>query len=143
MDLKIKRMEKAEGITLPNFYHEGDVGCDIRAAEEVTVQPGKIESIDTGLKMQIPEGHAGLIWEKSGLAFNHGIKTAGGVIDRGYRGEVKVAIFNAGDEPYTFARGDKIAQILVQKVERPEVVAVEELSSSSRGEDGFGSTGKK
>jgi len=142
MDLKIKRMEKAEGITLPNFYHEGDVGCDIRAAEVVTVQPGQIESIDTGLKMQIPEGHAGLIWEKSGLAFNHGIKTAGGVIDHGYRGEVKVAIFNAGNEPYTFARGDKIAQILVQKVERPEVIETEKLGNSSRGEDGFGSTGK-
>jgi dUTP pyrophosphatase len=142
MQLKIKRMDKAEGVPLPNFHHEGDVGCDLRSAEEITVDQDDIKSIDTGLKIQIPEGHAGLIWEKSGLAFNHGIKTAGGVIDHGYRGEVKVAIFNAGNEPYTFARGDKIAQILLQKVERPEVVAVEELSSSSRGEDGFGSTGK-
>lgn len=143
MQLKVKRMEKAKDIKLPNFHHEGDAGCDIRAAEEATIQPDEIKGVSTGLKVQIPQGYAGLIWEKSGLAFKHGIKTCAGVIDSGYRGEVKVALLNAGDEPYTFARGDKIAQMLIQKVEIPEVVEVGELDDSSRGEGGFGSTGKK
>ncbi len=142
MKLKIKRDKSAKGIELPNFHHAGDAGCDIRAAEEVTIDPGEIKGVSTGLHMQIPEGHAGLVWEKSGLAFKHGIKTCAGVIDSGYRGEIKVALLNAGNEPYTFDRGDKIAQILIQKVEQPEVVEVNELDNSKRGEKGFGSTGK-
>lgn len=143
MELKIKRMEKAEGIKLPNFFHEGDVGCDLRAAESVNLQPGKITAVDTGLKMQIPDGYAGLIWEKSGLAFKHAIKTAGGVIDSGYRGEVRVALLNMGEDNYSVDRGDKIAQMLVQKAAKPDVVEVDDLEETSRGEDGFGSTGKK
>jgi dUTP pyrophosphatase len=143
MQLKVKRMEKANNIDLPNFHHEGDVACDIRSAESITLEPGKITTIDTGIKMQIPDGYAGLVWEKSGLAFKHGIKTCAGVIDSGYRGEVKVALLNMDEDEYAVERGDKIAQMLVQKVEKPDVVEVDTLDDSSRGEDGFGSTGKK
>jgi dUTP pyrophosphatase len=136
-------MEKANNIDLPNFHHEGDVACDIRSSESVILEPGKMTPVETGLKMQIPDGYAGLVWEKSGLAFNKHIKTAGGVIDSGYRGEIKIALVNMGNSKYEVERGDKIAQMLIQKVEKPEVVEVDTLKNSSRGEDGFGSTGKK
>lgn len=136
-------MEKANDIDLPNFHHEGDVACDLRASETIDLKPGTVTPVETGLKMQIPDGYAGLIWEKSGLAFKHGIKTCAGVIDSGYRGEVKVALLNMGEDEYGVERGDKIAQMLIQKVEKPDVVEVDDLADSSRGEDGFGSTGKK
>ena len=124
------------------YAHDGDAGFDFRCLEGFTLEPGERRSVGTGLAIELPDGYVSLIWEKSGLAFNHGIKTFGGVVDSGYRGEYKVGLINVSDEPYTFAAGDKVAQVLIQKVERATFVQVDELSDSARGADGFGSTGK-
>ncbi|OHA92361.1 MAG: hypothetical protein A3J09_02745 [Candidatus Zambryskibacteria bacterium RIFCSPLOWO2_02_FULL_51_21] len=92
--------------------------------------------------MEIPEGYVGLCWDKSGLSMNHGIKVLAGVIDSGFRGELVMAVINLGKEAYTFKKGDKVMQMLMQKVEQVEITEVNELSDSARGEKGFGSTGK-
>lgn len=96
----------------------------------------------TGIAFEIPVGYVGLIWEKSGLSHTYGIKLFGGVVDSGYRGEVKVGMMNLSDQPFTFEKGHKIAQMLIQKVEAPEIIEVDELSNTARGEKGFGSTGR-
>ncbi len=98
--------------------------------------------IHTWIAMEIPDGHVGLIWDKSGLSTKHGLKTLAGVVDAGYRGEISIAMANVGNEPYTFKKGEKIAQMLIQKVEQAEFTEVEELSETSRGAGGFGSTGR-
>lgn len=97
----------------------------------------------TGISVELPEGYAALVWDKSGLATNHGLKNLGGVLDAGYRGEYFITLVNLGQETYTIEKGDKIAQILIQKVERSEITEVDELAGSSRKAGGFGSTGKK
>ena len=98
--------------------------------------------MSTGLRLAIPEGHAGLVWPRSGLAVRHGIDTLAGVIDSDYRGEVKVVLVNHGDEPFTIAAGDRVAQLLVQRVERAAFRAVSTVEGTARGEGGFGSTGR-
>ena len=99
-------------------------------------------AVRTGIAAQIPEGYVGLVWDKSGIAIKEGIKTLGGVIDSGYRGEILVGMINLGDKDYVFETGHKLAQLLIQKVEHIEVVEVRELSETPRGKGGFGSTGK-
>lgn len=138
--LKIKRL--APDVPLPSYAHEGDAACDLFAAETVTLAPGERASVATGFAMELPHEYVGFVWDKSGLSHNHGLKTLGGVIDSGYRGEVKIGIINLGAEPYTVERGHKIAQMVVQKKETVRVEEVSELSDSARGEGGFGSTGK-
>jgi dUTP pyrophosphatase len=140
MILKIKKLDP--DATLPKFAHPGDAGMDLYANETVTLQPGESAKIKTGISMEIPEGYVGLVWDKSGLATNNKIKTLGGVIDSGYRGESLLGVINLGSEPYTFEKGHKVAQMLIQKIERPEIIEAEELSDTSRGTGGFGSTGK-
>lgn len=142
MKIQIKQIEGAEDIPLPSYGHPGDAGLDLYAREEVTLLPGERKSIPTSIQMAIPDGYVGLIWEKSGLAFKHGIKTYGGVIDAGYRGEIMIGVMNVGGDPYTFERGHKVAQMLIQKVELVALEVVEKLDDTSRGEGGFGSTGK-
>jgi len=115
---------------------------DMYSNETVTIAPGQTAKIKSGISMEIPEGFVGLIWDKSGLSTNHKIKSLGGVIDSGYRGESLYGLINLGSEPYTIEKGHKVVQMLIQKVERVEIVEVEELSDTSRGEGGFGSTGK-
>ena len=127
---------------MPRFAHEGDAGLDLLTSEAVTLAPGERRSVGTGLSMEIPEGHVGLIWERSGLAFKHGIKTFGGVVDAGYRGEISICLWNTSEVPYEFKRGDKIAQMLIQAVVAPTIEIVDTLSETVRGENGFGSTGK-
>ncbi len=127
---------------LPSYAHPGDAGMDMYTGESLTLAPGQTGKVKTGVCLEIPDGHVGLIWDKSGLSINHGIKTLGGVIDSGYRGEVMIGVVNLGKESYTFEKGHKVAQMLIQKVERVEVVESVELSDTSRGIDGFGSTGK-
>ena len=95
----------------------------------------------TGIVLALPPGHVGLVWPRSGLALRHGIDTLAGVIDSDYRGEVRVVLVNHGGEPFAIARGDRIAQLLVQKVERVEFVARDTLDATTRGAGGFGSTG--
>ncbi len=138
--LKIKKMHP--DATIPHIAHEGDAGFDLISPEKFVVTPGERVSVPTGIAMEIPYGYAGLIWEKSGLSHKYGLKTMGGVIDAGYRGEVKVGMINLSKETYTFEKGHKIAQMIIQKVEDVVVEEVDELSTSERGTGGFGSTGK-
>ncbi len=127
---------------LPSYAHVGDAGMDLFATESMMVAVGERVLISTGVAMEIPMGYVGLIWDKSGLSNNHGLKVIGGVIDAGYRGEVKVGIANIGTEDYKIGAGHKVAQMLIQKVEHPQIVEVAELSEAARGDGGFGSTGK-
>jgi len=140
MKLRIQKLHE-DAIT-PQYALDGDAGMDIFSMEHRALGPGERARVLTGIAMEIPYGYVGLIWEKSGLAVNHGIQTMGGVIDSGYRGEVVVTVYNASDTVHTFEKGDKVGQMLIQKVESPGIEVVDTLSESERGEAGFGSTGK-
>ena len=140
MELAIKKLHPAA--QLPSFAHATDAGLDLVCVEEVVLAPGGRMGIRTGLALAIPDGYVGLVWDKSGLSFKQGLKTLGGVIDSGYRGEVMVGIINLGDAPYTIEAGQKIAQLLIQKIEQPRIIEVTELPESDRGAKGFGSSGK-
>ena len=141
MKIKIKKLY--QDAIVPTYAHEGDAGMDLYAIESILIKGnGGRASIGTGLSFEIPSGYVGLIWEKSGLSHKHGLKTFGGVIDSGYRGEVSIGLINLSSEDYLFEKGHKVAQMLIQKIEHPEIVETVELSSTSRGEGGFGSTGK-
>jgi len=140
MVIKVKKVHV--NAKLPTYGHVGDAGMDLYAAEDTTIEPGKPLRVRTGIAVEIPFGFVGLCWDKSGLATNHSLKTIARVIDSTYRGEIMVGMMNLGKEPYTFKAGEKVTQMLVQKVESPEIVEAEELSDTSRGEGGFGSTGK-
>ncbi|MEY2664758.1 MAG: hypothetical protein RIT04_566 [Candidatus Parcubacteria bacterium] len=127
---------------IPSFAHVGDAGLDLYTPETISLAPGERKSISTGIALEIPEGYVGLIWDKSGLSHKHGIKTLGGVIDSGYRGEIGVGVVNLSDETYVFEKGHKVCQLLIQPVAHPEIVEVADLSETARGVGGFGSTGK-
>ena len=121
---------------------EGDAGADLKASED-TVIPSKGRClVSTGISMAIPIGYVGLIWPRSGLAVKHGIDSGAGVIDSGYRGEIRVLLFNHSESDFEVVKGDRIAQILIQKIESPQFVQVETLDETERGSGGFGSTGK-
>lgn len=140
MKLKIQILHRAA--VVPTYAHAGDAGFDLYTPESATVRPGDAAQIATGIALELPEGYVGLIWDKSGLSHKHGLKTLGGVVDSGYRGEVKVGMINLGKTSYTFAAGDKVAQMLIQKVERADIEVVDTLSDTARADGGFGSTGK-
>ncbi|MBA3733453.1 dUTP diphosphatase [Patescibacteria group bacterium] len=140
MFLNVKKLSL--DAVLPSYAHDGDAGMDMYSNETVTIEPGQAVKIKTGVAMEIPEGYVGLMWDKSGLSTNHRIKSLGGVIDSGYRGESLLGVINLGIESYTIEKGHKVVQMLIQKVERVEIKEVNELSDTTRGEGGFGSTGK-
>jgi len=140
-DIKIPYQLDDRGLEAPSYAHPGDAGFDLRASEECLIPPGGRHLVPTGIRLAIPEGYAGLIWDRSGLAAKHGIHCLAGVVDSGYRGEVKVVLQNLGSEPFKVDRGLRIAQMLIQPVVRASLVRVESLENSSRGEGGFGSTG--
>ncbi len=125
---------------LPTRAHKNDAGLDLYSAENCTLFSGDIAGIKTGIKMQIPDGHAGLIWDKSGLA-RAGLHTLGGVIDSGYRGEIVVLIKNLSEDIFNISAGQKIAQILIQKIEALEVAEGEISDETERDGNGFGSSG--
>jgi dUTP pyrophosphatase len=125
---------------LPEYATDGAAGADLRASEAVTLPPGGRVAVPTGLMLEIPPGHVGLVWPRSGLAVRHGIDTLAGVIDSDYRGEVKVVLVNHGPEAVALAAGDRIAQLLVQPVARARFTRAA-VASSARGAGGFGSTG--
>jgi dUTP pyrophosphatase len=127
---------------LPEYASPGAAGADLRAAEAVSLPPGGRAAVATGLHLEIPPGHVGLVWPRSGLAVRHGLDTLAGVIDSDYRGEVRVVLVNYGTETVHLAPGDRIAQLLVQRVERGDFSRVEDLADSARGRSGFGSTGR-
>jgi dUTP pyrophosphatase len=129
---------------LPSQAYEGDAGLDLAACERLELAPGERGVVGTGLAVAIPEGHAGLVLPRSGLAARHGITIVNtpGLIDAGYRGEVKVVLLNTDrNEPFTIEAGMRIAQLVVVDVPAVSVVEVEELSESERGVGGFGSSG--
>jgi len=132
------------GLPLPAYAKSGDAGLDLRASESVTLEPGERRLVPTGLAVAIPEGHAGFVLPRSGLAMHKGVTVlnAPGLIDSGYRGEIKVLLINHGAEAVSIDRGERIAQLVVQPVARARLVEEERLPDSARGEGGFGSTGR-
>lgn len=130
-------------IELPSYAREGDAGLDLRAAHDATLEPSSRGLVGTGLAVAIPPGYAGLVLPRSGLALSQGVTVlnAPGLVDAGYRGELKVLLVNHGDKPVPVRRGDRIAQLVIQRVERAELIEVNELPASERGAGGFGSTG--
>lgn len=128
---------------LPSRAYEGDAGLDLSSAEALVLAPGERAVIGTGLAVAVPEGHAAFVQPRSGLAARHGITivNAPGLVDSGYRGEVKVVLLNTGDEPFAVEPGMRIAQLVVLPVASPEPVEVDELPGSDRGERGHGSSG--
>jgi dUTP pyrophosphatase len=143
MEILVQRIDA--GVPLPARAHPGDAGLDLHAAEDVTLKPGERASVATGIAVAIPEGYAGFVVPRSGLAARHGVGVvnAPGLIDCGYRGEVRVLLVNLDpSEPVELRRGERIAQLVVQRVEEPTLREVAELPPSARGEGGFGSTGR-
>jgi dUTP pyrophosphatase len=130
------------GGSLPEYASAGAAGADLRASEAVELAPGSRAAVPTGVRLQIPPGHVGLVWPRSGLAVRHGIDTLAGVIDSDYRGEVRVVLVNHGDAPFRIAPGDRVAQLLVQRVERVAFETDREIDDTERGGGGFGSTGR-
>ncbi len=127
----------------PQYATEGSAGADLRALADAVLDPGQRAAVPTGVRLQIPPGYVGLVWPRSGLAVRHGIDTLAGVIDSDYRGEVAVVLVNHGTDTVRIAAGDRIAQILFQKVERAAVVAAADLDPTARGTGGFGSSGRR
>lgn len=132
----------AQGTLLPEYSSLGAAGADLYANEALTLAPGERAPVATGLRVEIPTGYAGLVWPRSGLAVRHGIDTLAGVIDSDYRGEVRVVLVNHGRDPVRIEPGDRIAQLVMQKIERAVFVTASELAGSVRGGRGFGSTGR-
>ncbi len=133
-----------DSLPLPAYEHPGDAGLDLRAAEQVTLAPGERVLVATGIALALPAGYAGFVHPRSGLALRAGlgIVNAPGVIDAGYRGEIKVILVNHDlRESIEIAHGDRIAQLVIQQVECAELVEVTDLPGSHRGGGGFGSTG--
>jgi dUTP pyrophosphatase len=131
-------------LPLPAYAHPGDAGADLCSAVDVTIAPGERVLVPTGVAIALPAGHAGFVHPRSGLAARHGISivNAPGTVDEGYRGEILVNLVNLDPrEAFTVRRGDRIAQLVVQRVERPRFVAVDSLTETSRGDTGHGSTG--
>jgi len=141
MKIPVRRLDPQ--LALPAAAHPGDAGLDLQACATVELQPGERAVIGTGFAVAIPSGHVGLVAPRSGLAarLGIGVVNAPGVIDSGYRGEVKVVAVNLGNAPVTLQRGDRIAQLIVVPHIVAELTEVEVLPASVRGEDGFGSTG--
>jgi dUTP pyrophosphatase len=142
VDIAAVRLDS--GLPLPAFARPGDAGLDLRASEAVTLEPGERRLVPTGLAVAIPEGHAGFVLPRSGLAMQKGVTVlnAPGLIDSGYRGELKVLLINHGALAVGIERGERIAQLVIQPVAQARLVEVDGLPVSSRGAGGFGSTGR-
>ncbi len=136
------RVVVGPGGALPEYASAAAAGADLRASESVEIAAGARAAVSTALRLEIPPGHVGLVWPRSGLAVRHGIDTLAGVIDSDYRGELKVVLVNHGDEGFRIAPGDRVAQLLVQKVERVRFAAAPAVADTARGDAGFGSTGR-
>ena len=139
----IKRLDL--GVPLPNYAKGGDAGADIVSAVDVTLEPGERALVPTGISIALPDGYVALVHPRSGLAIKHGVTMVNspGTVDAGYRGELKLILINHDPkESVSFKRGDRVAQLVIQKVERAEFIEVQELPGSGRGTDGFGSTGR-
>lgn len=127
--------------TLPSRAHADDAGLDIYSSEEVTLSPGEGRPIKTGIAMAIPVAHVGMIADRSSLG-KRGLKTAGGIIDSGYRGEIQIILWNISPEKQILKKGERIAQLLILPIATPQTQEVTQLDNTTRGVGGFGSTGK-
>ena len=142
VDVLIQRLDP--GLPQPSYAHPGDAGCDLFAAEDVDLGPGERALVPTGLAIALPAGYAAFVHPRSGLAARHGVTivNAPGTVDAGYRGEIKVTLLNTDrSAPVSFRRGDRIAQLVIQRVEPVRFHEVGKLPGSARGDGGFGSTG--
>lgn len=139
MDVKVKKLHA--DAKLPVYVHEGDAGMDLFAAKTVIINPGERTIVPAGFSIAIPTGYVGLVWDKSGRATKDGLTTMAGVIDSGYRGEMAVVLLNTTEKSVTVHSGEKIAQMLIQPVAQPKLVETNKLDDTTRGADGFGSTG--
>jgi dUTP diphosphatase len=138
MELKVKRIHPEA--KLPVYGHPGDAGLDLFSVVDRVLRPGEVFAVPTGIQIAVPEGHVGLVWDKSGISLQ-GVHRLAGVIDAGYRGEVHVVLINLGPALFPIRKGLKIAQLLVQPVATVEVTEADALDATSRGQGGFGSTG--
>lgn len=143
--IKIKRLDETTDLPLPSYESEGSSGMDVRASvkEPVLLNPGEIRLIPTGLAVSVPPGYEAQIRPRSGLALKHGIGMVNspGTIDSDYRGEIGIIVINWGQRPFTIKRGDRIAQMIITKVYKAEILEVGALDSTGRGEGGFGHSG--
>ncbi|KMP12658.1 deoxyuridine 5'-triphosphate nucleotidohydrolase [Candidatus Nitromaritima sp. SCGC AAA799-A02] len=142
MDSPTRKICNVTGPFVPEYSHPGDAGADLKASVKTEIPARGKCLVPTGLRLALPEGHVGLIWPRSGLAVKRSIDCGAGVIDAQYRGEIKVLLFNHSDEVFHIEPGDRIAQLLVQKVETVNFLPVENLDDTPRSDNGFGSTGK-
>ena len=143
MDVLIKRLDAS--VPLPSYAKAGDAGADLATRIDFTIQPGERMLVPTGISIALPNGYVALVHPRSGLAIKHGISMVNtpGTVDAGYRGELQVILINHGlTQPISFKKGDRIAQLVIQKVEHAQFIEVENLPGSERSADGFGSTGK-
>ena len=143
MKLSVLRLDPE--LALPAYAHPGDAGLDLFASESITLAPGERAAVPTGIAIAIDEGYAGFVLPRSGRALKEGLGVANapGLIDSGYRGEIKVIVVNLDpNEKIQIDRGDKIAQLVIQPVIEAAIVEVDELPGSARGKGGFGSTGR-
>lgn len=143
LNLKVKKINK-EAI-IPKYAKKGDTGLDIYSVNEVTLYPGERALIKTGIAIELPPNTEAQIRPKSGLALKHGLTVLNtpGSVDNGYRGEVGVIIINHGQNPYTIEKGDKIAQLVIKPTLTVEIMEVDDLSDTERGDTGYGSSGRK
>lgn len=139
MKIQIKKLHPDAKI--PQFALKGDVGMDLYSVQDAILKPGERISCATGIAIKIPDGYAALIWDKSGPSHKFGIKTLGGVFDSNFTGEYLIGLINLGQEVFKIEKGQKIAQVLFQKIETPEIEEVEEMEETNRGAGAFGSTG--
>lgn len=144
IDIQLKRLAHGEGLPLPAYATEHAAGLDVVAAEDATLAPGARQAVATGFAIAIPHGYEVQVRPRSGLALKHGITCLNtpGTIDSDYRGEVKVILANLGSEPFEVRRGERIAQLVPAPVLRARFAEAAELGETSRGEGGFGSTGR-
>ena len=142
VEISIKRLDPE--LPLPSYAHPGDAGADLHSAVDLTLDPGERALVPTGIAMALPEGYVALVHPRSGLAARHGLSIVNtpGTIDAGYRGEIKVLLINHDPrESIRLHRGDRVAQLVIQRFERAGFVDVGELPESVRGDGGYGSTG--
>jgi dUTP pyrophosphatase len=141
--IQFKREAGGEGVELPSYQTEGAAGMDVRASESRVLAVGETALIATGFSMAIPTGYEAQLRPRSGLAIKHGLTllNSPGTIDADYRGEVKIILTNLGGQPYAVQRGERIAQMVIARVERAHIVEVETLDDTARGDGGFGHTG--
>ena len=140
MKLKIKKL--TDSAILPSYSHEGDAGLDLYSDMSCSLERGQRMIIKTGISLEVADGFVGLIWPRSGLSIKKGIDVLAGVLDSGYRGELGVVLLNTGYDDFVISKGDRIAQLLIQPIERAPIEEVSELNDSERDVGGFGSTGK-